>query len=143
MPSQDPGRTFNFTVHWGGTDFGFSEVAGVEQESAIIEYRGGSTPRFSPMKMPAMGRSGNITLKRGVTTADEFLKWKSMTMTDVAERHDLVIRLLDERSEPVMSWKVKNAVLVKIEGPLLDGSGNNVAIESLELAHEGVETDNE
>lgn len=143
MPSQDPYRTFNFSVQWGGTHFGFSEVSGLDMESPVIEYRGGSTAGFSPMKMPAMRKFGNITLKRGVTRADEFYTWMSTTKPDAAERHDLVIRLLDDRHEPVMSWKVKNAVLVKIEGPQLDSRGNDVAIESIELAHEGFEMDDE
>lgn len=145
MSCQGPYRTFNFSVQWSGTHFGFSEVSGLDMESPVIEYRGGSTPGFSPikMKMPAMRKFGNITLKRGVIKSDEFYKWLSMTKRDAAERHDVVIRLHDERHKPVMTWKVKNAVPVKVEGPQLNASGNDVAIESIELSHDGFEMDGE
>jgi phage tail-like protein len=144
MPAQDPVRTFHFSVQWGGTHSRFSEVAGLDQESPVIEYRAGSTHGFSAMKMPAMSKFGNITLKRGVIKADsDFYNWLSTTKTDTAGRRDLVISLLDERHEPVMSWKVKNALPVKLEGPQLVASGNDVAIDSIELAHEGLQLQSE
>lgn len=143
MPSQDPYRTFNFSVQWGDTHFGFSEVSGLDMESPVIEYRGGSTAGFSPMKMPAMRKFGNITLTRGIAKADEFYKWISMTRTDAAERHDVFIRLHDETHKPVMTWKVKSALPVKFLEPHLNASGNHFAIESIELAHEGLEIDGE
>lgn len=143
MPAQYPLRTFPFSVQWGGTHFGFSEVTGVDQESPIVEYRGGSTPGFSATKMSAMRKFGNITLKRGVAKADDLYKWMSITRKDAAKRQDLVIRLFDEKNEPVMSWKVKNALPVKFEGLQLDASGNDVAIESIELVHEGFSMDDE
>lgn len=112
-------------------------------ESPVIEYRGGSTAGFSPLKMPAMRKFGNITLTRGIAKADEFYKWISMTRTDAAERHDVFIRLHDETHKPVMTWKVKNALPVKFVAPHLNASGNHLAIESIELAHEGFEIDGE
>jgi phage tail-like protein len=143
MPSRNPRCTYNFSVQWGGTHSDFSEVTGIDQDSRIVEYRGGSTAGFSATKMPAMRKFGNITLKRGITSTGDFHQWMSMAKTDAAERHDLIIRLLDERREPVMTWKVKNAVPVKIEAPQLGASGNEVGIESIELAHEGFDMNDE
>ena len=62
---------------------------------------------------------------------------------NTVERRDLVVSLLNEEHEPVMIWKVHNAFPVKVEGPQLKASGNEVAIESIELAHEGLEVQNE
>jgi phage tail-like protein len=144
MPAQYPLPTFHFTVTWGGTRVGFSEVTGLTQENQAIEYRDGSFPEYSSIKMPGLRKFSNITLKRGVIKADnEFFKWLSTIKLNTVERRDLVISLLNEKHEPVMTWKVQNAFPVKLEGPQLKASGNEVAIESIELAHEGLEIQNE
>jgi phage tail-like protein len=144
MPAQYPLPTFHFTVTWGGTRVGFSEVTGLTQENQAIEYRDGSFPEYSSIKMPGLRKFSNITLKRGVIKADnEFFKWLSTIKLNTVERRDLVISLLNEKHEPVMTWKVQNAFPVKLEGPQLKALGNEVAIESIELAHEGLEIQNE
>lgn len=145
MPQQYPLPVFHFTVEWGGTRIGFSEVTGLTQENQAIEYRDGSFREYSSIKMPGLRKFSNITLKRGIVKADnDFFKWLSTTvlLTNV-QRRDLVIALLNENHEPVMVWKVQNAFPVKVEGPQLKASGNEVAIESIELAHEGLELQNE
>jgi phage tail-like protein len=83
-------------------------------------------------------------MTRGVFKADnEFAKWISTVKLNTVERRDLTISLLNEEHAPVMVWKVHNAFPVKCEGPQLKASGNEVAIESIELAHEGLEIQNE
>jgi phage tail-like protein len=62
---------------------------------------------------------------------------------NTVERRDLIISLLNEQHLPVMVWKVHNAFPVKVEGPALKATGNEVAIESIEIAHEGLELQNE
>jgi phage tail-like protein len=144
MPAQYPLPTFHFTVTWGGTRVGFSEVTGLTQENQAIEYRDGSFPEYSSIKMPGLRKFSNLTLKRGVIKADnDFFKWLSTIKLNTVERRDLVISLLNEKHEPVMTWKVQNAFPVKLEGPQLKASANEVAIESIELAHEGLELQNE
>lgn len=144
MPAQYPLPTFHFTVTWGGTRVGFSEVTGLTQENQAIEYRDGSFPEYSSIKMPGLRKFSNVTLKRGVIKADnDFFKWLSTIKLNTVERRDLVISLLNEKHEPVMTWKVQNAFPVKLEGPQLKASANEVAIESIELAHEGLELQNE
>lgn len=144
MPQQYPLPVFHFTVQWGGTRIGFSEVAGLTQENQAIEYRDGSFPEYSSIKMPGLRKFTNLTLKRGIVKADnDFFQWLSTIKLNTVERRDIVVSLLNENHEPVMTWKAHNAFPVKVEGPGLKASGNEVAIESIELAHEGLELQNE
>ncbi len=144
MPQQYPLPVFHFTVQWGGTRIGFSEVSGLTQENQAIEYRDGSFPEYSSIKMPGLRKFSNVTLKRGIVKADnEFFKWLSTVKLNQVERRDVVVSLLNENHEPVMTWKIQNAFPVKVEGPGLKASGNEVAIESIEIAHEGLELQND
>ncbi len=94
--------------------------------------------------MPGLQKYGNITLKRGIVPSDnQFYDWLNTTNLNKVDRRNLIISLLNEEHEPVMVWKVKNAFPVKIEGPGLKASGNEVAIESMEIAHEGLAIQNE
>ena len=144
MPTVYPLPTFHFTVEWGGQRIGFSEVSGLTQENQAIEYRDGSFPEFSSIKMPGIRKFSNVVAKRGITKKDnDFFKWISTVKLNTVERRDLVISLLNEQHQPVMVWKAHNAFPVKLEGPGLKASGNEVAIESIEIAHEGLELQNE
>ncbi len=139
-----PLPVFHFQVEWGGNKIGFSEVSGLSIEVQPIEYRDGASPQYSVVKMPGIPKFSNITLKRGVVAADnEFFAWLNTTKLNTVERRDLIISLLNENHEPTMSWKVINAFPVKVEGPGLKSTGNEVAIETLELAHEGLSIENE
>ena len=143
MPQQYPLPVFHFTVQWGGTRVGFSEVTGLTQENQAIEYRDGSFPEYSSIKMPGLRKFSNIVMKRGVIKSDnDFFKWLSTVKLNTVERRDLTISLLDEAHNPVMTWRALNAFPVKVEGPQLKASGNEVAIEAIELAHEGLEVQN-
>jgi phage tail-like protein len=144
MPQQYPLPAFHFTVQWGGTRIGFSEVSGLTQENQAIEYRDGSFPEYSSIKMPGLRKFSNVTLKRGIVKADnDFFKWLSTVKLNQVERRDVVVSLLNENHEPVMTWKIQNAFPVKVEGPGLKASGNEVAIESIEIAPEGLELQND
>ena len=144
MPQQYPLPVFHFTVQWGGTRIGFSEVSGLTQENQAIEYRDGSFPEYSSIKMPGLRKFSNVTLKRGIVKADnDFFRWLSTIKLNQVERRDVVVSLLNENHEPVMTWKMHNAFPVKVEGPGLKATGNEVAIESIEVAHEGLELQNE
>ncbi len=144
MPKQYPLPVFHFTVEWGGARVGFSEVSGLTQENQAIEYRAGDFPEYSSIKMPGLRKFNNVTLKRGVMKSDnDFAKWLSTVKLNQVERRDLVISLLNEEHQPVMVWKAQNAFPVKVEGPQLKATGNEVAIESIEIAHEGLAVQNE
>lgn len=140
MPVHYPNTVFSFVVEWGGQRLGFSEVSGLTQENQAIEYRDGNSPEYSTMKMPGLRKFSNLTLKRGIVKADnDFAKWLFTVKMNTVERRDLIINLLDENRNPVVVWKITRAFPVKVEGPALKATGNEVAIESIELAHEGIE----
>ena len=139
-----PIPVFHFRVEWGGKNIGFSEVSGLTQELQIIEYREGTSPDYSTLKMPGLHKYNNITLKRGIAKGDnEFFTWLNTVKMNIIERRDLTISLLNENHEPVMVWKAHNAFPVKVEGPGLKASGNEVAVESVEIAHEGLVLQND
>ena len=139
-----PETVFHFQVDIGGDSAAFSEVTGLNIEAQVIEYRDGLSPEFSMIKMPGIKKFGNITLKRGVMrTNNEFYGWLNTISLNQVERRDVVISLLNEDHEPTMTWKVRNAWPTKLTSPDLKASGNEVAIEQIELAHEGVVIENE
>lgn len=130
---------FHFLVQWGGVRIGFTEVTGLDMQVEVIEYREGSSPEYSKIKMPGMHKFSNITLKRGTIQGDsEFYKWINTISLTVSERRDIIISLLNETHVPVMTWKAKNAFPIKVQASDLKSDGNEVAIETLELAHEGL-----
>jgi len=142
---------FHFQVDWGGTQIGFTEVSGLDVETEVIEYRHGASPEYHKTKQPGLTKFSNITLKRGTFRSDnEFYAWWKETKlfeegnaTGSIYRRDLVIKLLDEKHEPVVVWKVKRAWPTKIQSTDLKAEGNEVAIESMELVHEGLVIQNE
>ena len=135
---------FHFQVEWGGSKIGFSELSGLDVETEVIEYRDGASPEYLKTKMPGMQKFGNITMKRGVFQGDnEFFGWWNTVALNTIERRDVTISLLNENHEPVVVWKVKNAWPVKVQSTDLKADGNEVAIESIELAHEGLVIQNE
>ncbi|GJL65138.1 MAG: phage tail protein [Nitrospirales bacterium] len=138
-----PLPVFHFQVDWGGTQLAFSEVTGMNIEVQPIEYRDGLSPEFSVVKMPGMKKYGNITLKRGVFAGDnEYQEWLKTIKLNKVERRDIIISLMNEEHAPVMTWKIVNAWPTKITSPDLKANGNEAAIETLEIAHEGIEIEN-
>jgi phage tail-like protein len=139
MATKYPFPVFHFRVDWGGSNIGFSEVTGLNVETQVIEYRDGLSPDYSTIKMPGMQKYGNITLKRGMMKNDnEFYRLWNTHQLNKIERRDITISLLDETHSPVMVWKLRNAFPVKVDGGSLKATGNEVAIETMELAHEGL-----
>ena len=144
MATNYPLVKFHFQVEWGGTKIGFTEVSGLDVETEVIEYRHGASPEYSKVKMPGMQKYSNITLKRGTFATDnEYFNWWNTVKLNTIERRDITISLLNEEHEPVITWKVKNAWPSKVQPTDLKADGNEVAIESLELVHEGLTIQNE
>lgn len=139
MATTYPLPVFHFQVEWGGSRIGFTEVSGLNIEVQPIEYREGNSNEYNVTKMPGMPKFGNITLKRGMIKMDnEFHLWLSTIKKEKVERRDVVVKLLDEEHQPVKVWNIKSAWPCKVEGPGLKSTGNEVAIESIELCHEGL-----
>ncbi len=137
--SQYPSPAYHFSVQWGGTRIGVSEVSGLTIERAVIEHQEGSDPTQTARKMPGMAKFSNIVLKRGIMSGDnEFFQWFNTAELNTVERRDMVISLLDEQHQPRVSWRVRNAFPCKYSGPDLKANSSEVAFETLELAHEGL-----
>ena len=135
---------FHFQVEWGGSKIGFTEVSGLDITTEVIEYRDGASPEYSKVKMPGQRKFSNITLKRGSFKSDnEFYNWFNTVSLNTIERRNLTVSLLNENHEPVIVWKVKNAWPTKITPTDLKADGNEVAVESIELAHEGLTIQND
>lgn len=135
---------FHFQVEWGGTKIGFQEVSGLDIEVEPLEYRDGANPEYSKRNMPGMIKYSDITLKRGVFNSDnEFYDWYNTVKLNTIQRRDLTISLLDQEHAPVVIWKIKNAWPMKIQSTDLKAEGNEVAIETMVLKHEGLSIQNE
>ena len=130
---------FYFSVKFGdGIEAKFQEVSGLDTEAGPIEFRHGNS--FSPIKMPGLQKTTNVTLRRGIVAVDAgFWNWFNEIKMNTIKRRTVVINLLDETGKPTMVWTLNNAWVTKYTGPDLNAEGNEVAIETLELAHEGIE----
>ncbi len=138
----NPYLNFNFTVDIGvGDELGFSEVEGLAGEIEVIEYREGADRVNTARKLPGLAKYPNVMLKRGITGRTDLFEWWKSVRDGHVQRRNVTITLLDEQRQPVLRWLLRNAWPVKIEGPALNATGNEVAIETLELAHEGLEID--
>jgi phage tail-like protein len=136
----NPYLNFNFLVDIGvGDELGFSEVEGLSGEIEVIEYREGADRVNTARKLPGVTKYPNVTLKRGITGRTDLFEWWKAVRDGQAQRRNVTITLLDEQRQAVLRWHLRDAFPVKIEGPTLNASGNEVAIETLELAHEGLE----
>jgi phage tail-like protein len=128
---------FYFLVRLGDDEARFQEVAGLEADTVPIEYRHGNSPVFYPIKMPGLGKVGNVVLRKGIFPKDaKFWNWFSEIKMNTISRHAVVIDLLDENGEVKMTWTLHNAWPTKITGTDLKSDGNEVAVESIELAYE-------
>jgi phage tail-like protein len=140
---QYPMPKFHFQVDWGGTRLGFTEVTGLSVETDMIEYREGNMLEYHKLNMPGMQKLSKITMKRGTFKGDnDFYKWWNTVALNTIERRDLTISLLNEKHEPVAVWKIKRAWPTKVQSTDLKSDGNEVAIESIEIAHEGLTIEN-
>ncbi len=136
---QHPMPAYHFMVEWGGTRLDFIEVSGLEITTDVVEHRDGADPNRSARKMPGLTHYKNITLKRGIIKGDnDFFNWMNTQNLSQIERRDIIIKLLNENHQPIMVWKAFKAFPVKLSGPVLNANSNEVAIEELELAHEGL-----
>lgn len=130
---------FYFQVEWDSEKMSFQEVSGLDIEAQPIEYRHGDSPQFSTIKMPGIKKSGNVTMKKGVFKSDnKFWDWFNEIKMNTIKRKTVTIKLLDEAGSPTMTWTLANAWPTKITGTDMKSDGNEVAVETIEIAHEGV-----
>lgn len=134
----DPYGRFNFLLEIDGeTKAGFTEVSGLNTETSVIEYREGNERTSSVRKLPGLTKYSNIVLKRGITRDRSLWDWRKTVIDGATRRVDGAIILLDESRQEVVRWNFRAAWPSKWEGPVLNAKSNEVAIETLEIAHEG------
>ncbi|HEY6181918.1 MAG TPA: phage tail protein [Terriglobales bacterium] len=143
----DPYPAFNFEVIVNGiSDDGkavkgaFMEVTGLGVEVAAIEYRTGGED-ITVRKIPGLKKFPNLVLKRGIIGDLTFWKWLQQTMNGQVQRADGSVVLLDESRQEVMRWNFKRGWPCKWTGPSLNAKTNEIAIETLEICHEGLSTE--
>jgi phage tail-like protein len=135
----DPFVTYNFLVEIDGiTRAAFQQASGFDSTIDVIEHREGGE-NTTARKLPGLTKYSNITLKWGVTDDRELYDWHRQIVEGDMVRKNGSIVLLDRRGEEVARWNFVRAWPSKWDGPDLNAEGTDVAIEMLELAHEGIE----
>ncbi len=136
----NPFTSGNFRVEIQGIPpSSFSEVSGLDASIDVVDYRAGDAKGNTDRKLPGLNKFTNITLKRGITQDGSLWNWFKSGLTGNVTRADLTITLLDQAEYPVILWKVHNAWPCRWVGPLLAAKCSDVAIETLEICHEGLE----
>ncbi|HEY6896877.1 MAG TPA: phage tail protein [Rhodocyclaceae bacterium] len=134
-----PMPKFHFQVKWDANVMSFQEVSGLDMQSEEIKYRHGDSPEFSVIKMPGLKKFGNVTMKKGIFKGDnKFWDWLNEIKMNTIKRIPVTISLLDETGAPTMVWTLANAWPTKIQGTDMKSEGNEVAIETIEIVHEGL-----
>ena len=117
----------------------FKKSAASNAQSEEIKYRHSDSPEFSAIKMPGMKKVGNVTMRKGTFKSDnKFWDWFNQIKMNTIKRRPVTISLLDETGSPTMIWTLTNAWPTKITGTNLKAEGSEVAIETLEIVHEGL-----
>lgn len=135
----DPFVNFNFLVEIDGiTRAAFQEASGFDSTIDVIEHREGGE-NTTLRKFPGITKYSNIVLKRGITDDRELYDWHRQVVQGDVDRRNGSIVLLDRRGDEVTRWNFVRAWPTKWDGPDFNAEGTDVAIESLELVHEGIE----
>jgi phage tail-like protein len=137
----DPYAAFNFIVEIENvTVAGFHEVSGLTTETDAIDYRNGDEENIV-RKLPGLKKVTPIAMKRGYTDSIELWEWRKKVLDGKTERQSGSVVLLDEARQAVLRWNFREGWPSKWEGPSLNAKNNEVAIETLEIQHEGLVLD--
>ena len=135
----DPYSVLRFRLEIDGlTSAAFSECSGLSSSVEVIEYRTGGEPA-SPRKLPGVRKFTNITLRRGITQDRELWNWYKTVLDGAPKRRNGSVVLMNEDGNDVLRWNFQRGWPCKYEGPALNASSSEVAIETLEIAHEGLD----
>ena len=134
---RDPYRSFNFRVVVDGVSIGeFSEVSGLTAEGDAIDLKVANLQQ-TQRKLVGLHKYANITLKRGYMRDQSLWNWRQ----GQSDRRNVTIEVMNKALKRLQRWHLENAWVNKIEGPSLKASANEVPIETLEIAHEGLTTE--
>ena len=133
-----PYRNFRFRLEIDGLEAGgFAEVSGFDTSVDVIEYREGDDVT-TPRKLPGLTKYGNITLKWGTSDSMVLYEWLQGIADGTIERKTVTITAIDEAGDDAASWQMINAWPMKYTAPDFNALGSEVAMETLEIAHEGL-----
>lgn len=122
---------------------GFCEAAGLDQAVEVLTYRNGADP-LTPRILPGLPKPATVTLRRGVTGDLALQEWFALVRDGRAAdaRRAVRIDLLSEaRDGAVLSWRLRNALPVRLEGPRLDANSSATAVEALTLVAEAIDVE--
>ena len=144
MPAKRPRTASHFRLTLGGKESVgvFKEASGFDSETQVVEHVSTDEQgRPQIVKVSGNPKWSNITLKRGVDETLDIWKWRDTVIKQGADaaRVDAKIELLDVSGSPIATYQVKQAWPIKYVAATLDASTNNVAMEELQMAHEGFE----
>ncbi|MGI6778047.1 MAG: phage tail protein [Acetivibrionales bacterium] len=146
MPVNYPYRNFRFRVDIDGIQRAqFSEVTGFDASVDVIEYREGDDLRNTPRKLPGLSKYGNVTLKWGIVSDREMFDWMATVAGTNTQnptgitRKTITITLITDDGNDGPQWELINAWPVRYTAPDFNALGSEVAVESLEIAHEGLD----
>lgn len=135
----DPSRSYNFLVEIDGiTRAGFQECSGLDSTQDPIDYREGSEGVLTVRKLPGLNTYSNISLKWGFSDDTELWEWRLAAMEGNIERKNGSIVLLDDTGTEMSRWNFREGWPTKWAGTTFNATVNEVAIETLEIVHEGV-----
>ncbi|MBD1583111.1 phage tail protein [Pseudoalteromonas sp. S16_S37] len=131
IAAEYPIPVYRFVVSFGAESIPFSEVSGLDIGVETITYKDG----YGKKHMPGQSTDVNITLKRGlVRQKSQFYDWISSISLNLVDKKDITISLTNEdRSQPLVTWKVINAFPKKLTAPSINGGSNEASVESLEM----------
>jgi len=136
--SKDPHQGLRYWVQLGQIEIaGFRECSGLIIETEMFEYAEGGQNTYTH-KLPVRRKYFNITLKRGMEEGQDLYKWYLQTANGKMFRQNISIIIYDPLGEPVRKWDLQNACPCKWTGPELKAESGALAIETLEIAHEGL-----
>jgi phage tail-like protein len=142
MPDPQPYRNFNFRVEIDGIPAAqFAEVVVPAAEIAVVEYREGADKASVARKLPGRVSYGNVVLRRGITADLSLYEWFRAVADGDFQPRNVMIVLLDAQRQDVRRWLARDAWPTKYDGPTLNATNNEVAIEAMELAVERIEID--
>jgi phage tail-like protein len=132
----DPYRGYRFRVELDGVERGgFQECSGLDFSQDPVEYREGPDPLY-PRKLPGLTKYSNITLKWGITKDEELWGWRDEALKGTIKRKNGSIILVDDEGNDKTRWNFRAGWPAKWTGPSFNAKGNEVAVETLEIAHE-------
>lgn len=133
VPGTDPAFTLD-------TIIGFREISGLDAELEVEEYREGGANR-SPHKFAKHGAFRNVTCRRGLTSSMTLWRWYDATLAGLEHppRTNALVVLRDQAHRPVAGWFVRRALPERLLGPDLRADQSEIAVEALELSHEGID----